>query len=116
MTKSEQYAEEVTVVKVRAIASLVVSSSLLAFGAAFSLAPAAQAQGSAMISVDAPAGTETIMNGDVMTIGGWAVDPANPATGIREVDVYLDGPPGTGTMIGQARYGLRRPDVASVTG
>jgi hypothetical protein len=116
MTKFEQYVEEVTVVKVRAIVSLVVSSSLLAFSGALSFVPSAQAQGSAIISLDAPTGTEIITNGDMMTIGGWAVDPGNPATGIREVDIYLDGPPGTGTMIGQARYGLRRPDVASVTG
>ncbi len=34
-------------------------------------------------------------------------------TGVDAVHVYLDGPTGTGTIIGAATYGLARPDVAA---
>ena len=51
----------------------------------------------------------------IVTVGGWAVDPASPSgTGVTEVHVYLDGQgndPGQ-TYIGRAEYGGVRVDVA----
>ena len=37
-------------------------------------------------------------------------------TGIEAVQIYRDGPSGTGTYIGQATYSLYRPDVAAQYG
>jgi hypothetical protein len=49
--------------------------------------------------------------------GGWAADPAGPGTGVDAVEVILDGLRGAGgTMIGMARYGNSRPDVAQAYG
>ena len=53
----------------------------------------------------------------VVTIGGYAIDLRSPAgTGIDMVHIYLDGPYGTGTIIGGATYGLDRPDIAAQYG
>src|SRR5437016_1031922 len=76
----------------------------------------AAAQSSAMVMIDAPSGGITITNGVPLAIGGWAVDPGGSGTGITSVDVYLDGPAGSGRLLGQARYGDMRRDVAAVTG
>jgi len=47
-------------------------------------------------------------------LSGFALDLASAAgTGINRVHIYLDGPYGTGTIIGGATYGLNRPDVAA---
>ncbi len=46
-------------------------------------------------------------------ISGWAADlnpPDNP--NISKIEIYLDGPKGFGKAIGEAKYGLERPDVA----
>ena len=52
-----------------------------------------------------------------VTLRGFAIDRASAAgAGIDRVDVYLDGPYGTGTIIGAATYGLDRPDVAAQYG
>ena len=55
--------------------------------------------------------------GDTVTLRGFAIDLArSTGTGIDRVHIYLDGPLGTGTMIGGAIYGLDRPDVAAQYG
>jgi hypothetical protein len=56
--------------------------------------------------------------GTVVQIGGWAVDPAGPESGIDAVHVYLDAEPGMprSRFLGQASYGLPRPDVARQLG
>ncbi|HLI29387.1 MAG TPA: hypothetical protein VKZ60_20160 [Chloroflexota bacterium] len=63
--------------------------------------------------LDAPL-PDLVLRG-IVTVGGWAVDPASPAgTGVAEVEVYLDGygnDPGQ-TYIGRAEYGGVRTDVA----
>jgi hypothetical protein len=50
--------------------------------------------------------------GRATLIGGWVIDPRGTGSGITEVDVFLDGQPGTGTFVGAAEYGLPRADVS----
>ncbi|HLH21770.1 MAG TPA: hypothetical protein VK066_04570 [Chloroflexota bacterium] len=46
---------------------------------------------------------------------GWAADLSNPGgPGIRQIVAYLDGPSDRGRLLGWARVGLARPDVATV--
>ena len=49
---------------------------------------------------------------------GWAIDRSTMAAGpgIEDVSLYLDGPPGVGTLLGPAAYGDTREDVASACG
>ena len=55
----------------------------------------------------------TFVTGTV-TLSGFAIDRTSAnGTGIDRVHIYLDGPYGTGTIIGGATYGLPRPDVAA---
>lgn len=50
-------------------------------------------------------------------IAGWAIDRAAPSgTGIDHVHLYLDGPAGQGTFLGEAEYLVERPDVAAALG
>ncbi len=65
------------------------------------------------VTVDAPAAGAMATDGRPFNIGGWAVQPSGPGTGVQRVDVYLDGPAGTGTYLGTAHYGIPRRDVAS---
>ncbi|MCB0057865.1 MAG: hypothetical protein KDE45_12605, partial [Caldilineaceae bacterium] len=51
------------------------------------------------------------------TLRGFAIDLASSSgTGIDMVHIYLDGPYGTGAIIGAATYGLDRPDIAAQYG
>jgi hypothetical protein len=53
----------------------------------------------------------------VVTLRGFAIDRASATgAGIDLVHIYLDGPYGTGTIIGAATYGLDRLDVAAQYG
>jgi hypothetical protein len=52
--------------------------------------------------------------GPTYRITGWAADlgvPDNP--GVRQMVVFLNGPSGSGRLLGWARIGLPRPDVAT---
>ncbi len=61
-------------------------------------------------------GAGTFVTGTVV-LSGFAIDLASTSgTGIDRVHIYLDGPFGTGTIIGGATYGLDRPDVAAQYG
>lgn len=52
-----------------------------------------------------------------VTLTGFAIDLTSPSgTGIDGVRVYLDGPSGAGALIGQATYGVSRPDIAALYG
>jgi alpha-tubulin suppressor-like RCC1 family protein len=54
---------------------------------------------------------------NTVTLRGFAIDRASTTgAGIDMVHIYLDGPFGTGTIIGAATYGLDRPDVAAQYG
>jgi hypothetical protein len=68
-----------------------------------------------MVIVDTPA-EAAVIQGSTVFIGGWAVDPSSTSPGIDRVELYLDGPSGTGAWIGSARYGTARPDVAAALG
>jgi hypothetical protein len=86
-----------------------------------------------IVQVDSPAGEQRPDSDPAeqrsITIAGWSFRraasiwqpfaPGSVATYRRPVDqviVLLGGPPGAGTMVGHARYGLRRPDVQNFYG
>src|SRR5438067_12794324 len=77
-------------------------------------APEADAS-STLVVIDAPKGGNTSTQ---LEVRGWAADPAaRGGTGVDRVDVYVDGERDAGgTRLGQATYGLRRPDVAANLG
>jgi hypothetical protein len=77
-------------------------------------APDADA-GSTLVVVDAPKGGNTSTQ---IEVRGWAADPsARGGTGVDRVEMYLDGERDAGgTRVGQATYGLQRPDVAANLG
>ncbi len=53
----------------------------------------------------------------VVTLRGFAIDlSSSDDTGVDAIHIYLDGPYGTGTIIGAATYGLDRPDIAAQYG
>src|SRR5438309_11354780 len=64
--------------------------------------------------IDSPAPNTSVFAGSLW-VWGWAIDRnANgAATGVDRVVLYLDGPPGVGTLVGTATYGVSRPDVAT---
>jgi len=73
--------------------------------------------GATQIKIDAPIADSGIGNGAQVDIGGWALDPAGPGTGVDAVRVYLDGPMDAGgTLLGNATYGKPRPDVGVLYG
>ncbi|HEY7067024.1 MAG TPA: hypothetical protein VII06_36500 [Chloroflexota bacterium] len=93
---------------------------LAALGLSFAIgglawaAPEADAS-STLIVIDSPKGGNTSTQ---IEVRGWAADPnARGGTGVDRVDVYLDGERDAGgTRLGQATYGLQRPDVAANLG
>ncbi|MCB0206697.1 MAG: SBBP repeat-containing protein, partial [Anaerolineae bacterium] len=53
----------------------------------------------------------------IANLSGFALDWGSATgPGIDAVRLYLDGPSGTGTLLGDATYGLARPDVAAEYG
>jgi hypothetical protein len=84
-------------------------------GAAVALAAPTADAGSTLVVIDSPRGGTT---GTQMEVRGWAADPsARGGTGVDRVEVYLDGERDAGgTRLGQATYGLRRPDIANHLG
>jgi hypothetical protein len=69
------------------------------------------------VVIDTPVENAIIGNGTELNIGGWAVDPLGPGTGITLVRIYLDGPMGAGGRhLGVADFGAPRPDVAQSIG
>lgn len=48
----------------------------------------------------------------LVQLTGWALDPDAP-TSMSRVQVYVDGPAGTGRLVGTAEAGVTRPDVAA---
>jgi hypothetical protein len=54
------------------------------------------------------------LRGPFYRISGWAADvQATSGTGVQQLVVFLDGPSDRGRLLGWARYGLPRPDVAT---
>jgi hypothetical protein len=65
------------------------------------------------ISIDTPVEAAIIGNGTELNIGGWAIDPLGPGSGIDAVRIYLDGRMNAGgAHLGVADLGAPRPDVA----
>jgi hypothetical protein len=82
-----------------------------------SFAQTPTAPGSTTIKIDSPIADTSLPNGVQVVIGGWAVDPAGPNSGVDSVRVYLDGQMDAGgTLLGNATYPKPRPDVASSLG
>jgi thermitase len=63
------------------------------------------------LTLEAP-GRDSVVQG-ALTVNGWAVDTqAEAGSGVDQIEVYLDGPPGQGRALGPVRTGQARPDVA----
>ena len=71
--------------------------------------------GKVLINIDTPKANESV-NG-VFTLAGWAIETSSTnSTGITAIHIY-DGPAnGAANFIGQATYGISRPDVAAYYG
>src|SRR5437870_5200029 len=67
--------------------------------------------------VDGPAANSTVFDG-TLVVWGWAIDrnSSGSTPGVDSVVLYLDGPPGTGALLGTATYGLGRSDVGGYFG
>ena len=67
--------------------------------------------------VDGPAANSTVFDG-TLVVWGWAIDrnSSGNTPGVDSVVLYLDGPPGTGALLGTATYGLGRSDVSGYFG
>jgi len=78
-------------------------------------APAlAQSTSTTQIWIDTPTANATLQNGVQTDIGGWAINPAGPGTGVDTVRVYLDSTmDNASAMVGTAEMGVSRPDVAA---
>ena len=68
------------------------------------------------VSIDSPSEGIDVQNGRRVIIGGWAADTAGMTgnTGVDVVKVYLDGPMDSGQLLGNAKYGAARNDVAGI--
>jgi thermitase len=81
------------------------------------IARAASIQGSRtaslQLTLEAP-GPDAVVQG-ALTVNGWAADTqAEGASGVDQIEAYLDGPPDQGRALGPVLSGLARPDVARV--
>ncbi|MEA2016412.1 MAG: hypothetical protein U9O59_06905 [Actinomycetota bacterium] len=64
------------------------------------------------IAIDKP--EEKSITDSLQLINGWAVDLRNKDNpGIKNIEIYLDGPKGYGKSIGDINYGIQRSDVAN---
>src|SRR5262245_5668671 len=65
------------------------------------------------IAIDTPLGTAPLQG--VVDVVGWAGDAAASAdSGVDAVQLWVGGPPGEGTLLGEAQVGLSRPDLAEI--
>ncbi len=68
-----------------------------------------------LIAVEQPAAGASVQG--LVAIGGWAVDEAAPTgTGVDQMQLYVDGPYPSGTLVAVMNYGLSRPDVGAYLG
>ena len=71
---------------------------------------AQQTAGNIQLYLESP--TESIVEKQI-SITGWTIDTnSTDGTNIDRVEIYLDGPLGFGKLLGNAKYGLERGDVA----
>lgn len=66
--------------------------------------------------VDQPASNASVSA--TLVVWGWAIDrnATGSTTGVDQVVLYRDGPPGVGALLGTASYGGYRPDVGTYFG
>jgi len=84
-----------------------------------SVAGEEESESSINLSIDDPSNNETIKEDSKSNIrvSGWSVDPGyKDSPGIESVEIYLNGPRGFGKFLGEADYGIERPDVATAFG
>jgi len=75
--------------------------------------------GNIQLSIDDPSQNEIIVEDDKSNIrvSGWSVDfDSTGSTGIERIEIYLNGPKNFGKSLGEADYGIERPDVANTFG
>ncbi len=102
------------------VAVAIVVASLFGTGVSLSTGPGAVAAQTGacgtIIQVDQPAAGAVVTG--PLTITGWAIDSsATVDTGVTAVQVYADAPRDKGgTLIGDATYGLARPDLGANLG
>ncbi len=101
--------------RVGLLAALAGALTVGPLGSGVGAAPPADS-GTELLVVDSPAAGSTV--GGTIELRGWAADPASArGSGVVRVAVYLDGEANTGgRSLGDARYGLARPDVARALG
>jgi len=71
------------------------------------------------LHIDNPKDNEEITEADKsnMRVSGWSVDlNFRDTTGIDRIEIYLNGPKDFGEPLGEANYGIERPDVANALG
>lgn len=67
------------------------------------------------MDINSPAEGDNLQ--DRAVVRGWAINNAmNNGTGVDHVHIYLDAPYPQGQLLGEATYGLPRPDVAQAFG
>ncbi len=76
-----------------------------------------RAQNQLTINVDAPPNL-SVVEPQRLDVQGWALDENAAAdTGIKDLEIYLNGPRDTGTFLGDGSYGnIPREDVADIFG
>jgi hypothetical protein len=83
------------------------TGSTATYRQAFRVVPGADLRG----SLDLPRANSRV-DGSSLTVWGWVADrAARTGTGVASVSVFLDG-----EAVGDARYGVHRPDVAAALG
>ena len=92
-----------------------ISGSAPAAAAAATTAAGETLTGNVLINIDSPTNNQVVSG--ALVLQGWAVDKSATSTsGITAIHVY-DGPAnGQANFIGQAAYGIARPDVAASLG
>jgi len=68
------------------------------------------------LHIDSPSHNSTVEKEDLenLRVSGWSADlSVQDSTGIERVEIYLNGPRGFGSFLGEADYGIERQDVAN---
>jgi hypothetical protein len=67
--------------------------------------------------VDSPVANATLARGLTYRLSGWSIQQETPSgTGVDKIHVYLDGPAGSGQLLGAGSYGQERSDIARIYG
>ena len=115
LLNTEDYQNRVAQGIVNGIRAYVNSAGVSGSAPAATTASGEKLTGDVLVNVDAPSNNQVVSG--ILNLQGWAIDrSATATTGITAVHVY-DGPAkGQANFIGQATYGIARPDVANSFG